>query len=130
GIPVAMSIPSASFFDINISDAGLPPDSLQDTRYGDELRYILQIEEKTNQFGDRLRAVYNAGQKGPIDYPSLYPYNAPRGRQRNPLSYQFEIIARLLAGGCKTKIFLTRIGGFDTHAEQVEPTDASMGNHA
>ena len=130
GIPVAMSIPSASFFDIDISDAGFPPDSLQDTRYGDELRYILQIEEKTNQFGDRLRAVYNAGQKGPIEYPALAPYNAPRGRQRNPLSYQFEIIARLLAGGCKTKIFLTRIGGFDTHAEQVEPTDASMGNHA
>jgi hypothetical protein len=40
------------------------------------------------------------------------------------------MIARLLSGGVKTKIFLARLGGFDTHAEQVEPYDATMGTHA
>jgi hypothetical protein len=39
------------------------------------------------------------------------------------------MIARLLSGGCKTKIFLARIGGFDTHASQVESYDATMGIH-
>jgi hypothetical protein len=36
----------------------------------------------------------------------------------------------LLSGGVKTKIFLARIGGFDTHAEQVESYDPTMGKHA
>jgi hypothetical protein len=40
------------------------------------------------------------------------------------------LIARLLKGGIKTKIFLCRIGGFDTHGEQVLDYDSSLGTHA
>ena len=36
----------------------------------------------------------------------------------------------MLAGGCKTRVFLVKIGGFDTHAEQVESYDTTMGAHA
>lgn len=32
--------------------------------------------------------------------------------------------------GVKTKVFLLRIGGFDTHANQVENYDPTMGVHA
>jgi hypothetical protein len=35
-----------------------------------------------------------------------------------------------LSGGIKTRIFLCRIGGFDTHAEQVLRTDSTLGAHA
>jgi hypothetical protein len=49
---------------------------------------------------------------------------------RNGLSAQLQMIARLLAGGCKTKVFLVRIGGFDTHADQVTSYDPTMGVHA
>jgi hypothetical protein len=48
----------------------------------------------------------------------------------NPLSGQLKLIARLLKGGCKTRIFMCRIGGFDTHANQVEKFDTTMGAHA
>ncbi len=130
GIPAAMSIPGESFFDINISQSGLPPDAISDTHYGDELRYILQMEEKTNQYGDRLRSVYEQGGDASVTYPNTYPFNAPKGRQTNSFYQQLKIIAQLLAGGCKTKIFLTKIGGFDTHAEQVESNNSTMGNHA
>jgi len=130
GIPAAMSIPGENFFDINVSQSGLPPLALEDTHYGDELRYILQMEEKTNQYGDRLRDVYAQGGNALVDYPNTYPFNAPKGRQTSSFYQQLKIIAQLLAGGCQTKIFLTKIGGFDTHADQVEANDSSMGNHA
>jgi hypothetical protein len=44
-------------------------------------------------------------------------------------------VARLLDGGgagqgVKTKVFLVKIGGFDTHASQVESYDPTMGTHA
>ena len=36
----------------------------------------------------------------------------------------------MLSGGSKTRIFLARIGGFDTHGNQVESYDPTLGNHA
>ncbi len=53
----------------------------------------------------------------------------------NGLTPQLKLIARLLDGGgadmgVKTKVFLVKIGGFDTHAEQVESYDPTMGAHA
>ena len=65
-----------------------------------------------------------------VIYPETYPLNAPAGRLDNRLSSQLKLIARLLSGGSKTKIFLARIGGFDTHAGQVESYDPTMGGHA
>jgi hypothetical protein len=41
-----------------------------------------------------------------------------------------KVIAQLIAGGCKTKVFMAKIGGFDTHADQVEKYDTTMGGHA
>src|SRR5690606_26384673 len=66
----------------------------------------------------------------PISYPETYPFNAPAGSKRNPLTPQLQLIARLLDGGCKTKVFLIKTGGFDTHAAQVESYDPTMGVHA
>jgi hypothetical protein len=40
------------------------------------------------------------------------------------------MVANMLSGGCKTKVFLLQIGGFDTHADQVEKYDPTMGSHA
>src|SRR5690606_29080322 len=65
-----------------------------------------------------------------IAYPETYPLNAPAGSKRNLLTPQLKLISRLPDGGCKTKVFLVKIGGFDTHAEQVESYDPTMGVHA
>jgi hypothetical protein len=63
-----------------------------------------------------------------VEYPEVYPYASPI--RANNLSSQLKLIARLIKGGVKTKIFLCRIGGFDTHGEQVEDYDPSLGLHA
>jgi uncharacterized protein (DUF1501 family) len=49
---------------------------------------------------------------------------------KNALADQLKIVARLIGGGLKTKIYMVNIGGFDTHSKQTEDTDTTAGNHA
>lgn len=132
GIPTAISIQNPEqFYDLITSVGGAPPEHIANTHYGEELQWIMDIEEKSNQYAGRLKEVYEQGSNSTgVTYPELYPLNAPSGRIKNRLAPQLKMIARLLSGGVKTKIFLARLGGFDTHAEQVEPYDATMGTHA
>ncbi len=79
--------------------------------------------------------VYKAAPETTVTYPEKYPFNAPEGSLRNGLTPQLKLIAKLLDGGgagmgVKTKVFLVKIGGFDTHASQVENYDPTMGVHA
>ena len=132
GIPTAISISDPDQFYNLVTSVGVdPPAEIAETHYGDELRWIMDIEEKSNQYAGRLQEVYSRGSNtDDVIYPEKYPYNAPIKSTKNHLATQLRMIARLLSGGSQTKIFLARIGGFDTHADQVEQYDSSMGNHA
>ncbi len=118
------------FVDENPDPRGRPPAALDDSLYGRELNWILGLEEKSEEYAERLVEVYNRANETGITYPERYPFNAPGGSLRNGLTPQLQLIARLLEGGIKTKVFMIRIGGFDTHAEQVESYDPTMGSHA
>jgi uncharacterized protein (DUF1501 family) len=118
------------FIDEAIDPRGIPPDFLQNSPYYNELDWILSLEDKSKDYAARLAEVYRQGGATSITYPETYPFNAPKGSLENPLAYQLKIVAQLLAGGCKTKVFLVKIGGFDTHADQVESYDPTMGSHA
>lgn len=107
-----------------------PPDALSATKYAEEVRWIMEFESKSDEYAGRLKDVYLAGNNSNVNYPELYPFTAPAGDRTNPLSGQLKLIARLLSGGVKTKVFLARIGGFDTHAFQVEPSATTFGSHA
>jgi len=54
---------------------------------------------------------------------SAYPTN-------NSLADQLKIVARLVKGGLKTRVYMVSIGGFDTHSTQVNQTDTTTGAHA
>ena len=120
------------FLDEHIDPRGIPPAYLQDSPYFNELDWILSLEDKSKDFAARLAEVYRTGDKitGYAHYPETYPFNAPKGSLKNQLTHQLKIIARLLSGGCRTKVFLIKTGGFDTHADQVESYDPTMGVHA
>jgi uncharacterized protein (DUF1501 family) len=119
------------FMDEPLGDPrGFPPEFLEGSPYFKELEWILSLEDKSKDYAARLLEVYNRGGAPSVTYPTSYPFNAPKGSLHNPLSYQLSMVARLLAGGCKTKVFLVKIGGFDTHADQVEKYDPTMGAHA
>jgi uncharacterized protein (DUF1501 family) len=131
GIPIGLAINSPDAFYQLINSVGVePPILFPDSHARDELRYIMDFEKKSNQYAGRLKEVYDAGSNSSVEYPLTYPFAAPKGSINNPLSPQLKLIARLLAGGIKTRIFLCRIGGFDTHGNQVETYDSTLGAHA
>ena len=129
GIPIGLNIGNPDQFYELISSVGVnPPIAIPESHAGDELRYIMEFEKKSNEYAGRLKEVYDAGSNSTVEYPESYPYASPI--RANGLSSQLRLIARLIEGGIKTKIFLCRIGGFDTHGEQVDENDPSLGTHA
>lgn len=133
-IPAGISILNPDAFYNLINSVGVDPPtppSYPENHYGDEMRYLAEFELKSNQYAKRLKEVYDAGHNSAtVTYPTEYPYTAPVPYLNNPLSEQLKIIARLLSGGSKTRIFLCRIGGFDTHADQTEAYETTYGRHA
>jgi uncharacterized protein (DUF1501 family) len=128
GIPIGLNIGNPDQFYQLINSVGVdPPILFPNSHAGDELRYIMDFEKKSNQYAGRLKDVYNAG-NNTLEYRKSYPYASPA--RSNNLASQLKLIARLLSGGVKTKIFLCRIGGFDTHGEQVLEGESSEGLHA
>lgn len=123
------------FTDQGIDPRGKPPLALNNSPYGKELNWILGLEDKSQDYANRLYEVYQRAADSTVTYPERYPFNAPRGSMNNGLTPQLQLIAKLLDGGgagqgVKTKVFLVKMGGFDTHAEQVESYDPTMGQHA
>ncbi len=106
------------YFSLVNSVGGEPINNVPATKYGEELDFIMGIENSVEVYAERITEVFNAGSNSSVTYPDY------------DLADQFKTIARLLAGGCKTKIFLTRIGGFDTHNNQVVSGSTGTGDHA
>jgi uncharacterized protein (DUF1501 family) len=116
--------------DKSLDSLGVPSEFLKGSPYYKELDWILSLEDKSKDYAQTLAEQYRIGSsKQKATYPERYPYNAPSGSAGNALSGQLQTVANLIAGGCQTKIFLVRIGGFDTHADQVEAQNPTMGIH-
>lgn len=91
------------------------------TRAGDQLAYIRQMSMITDKYSTIIK---KAAQKI-TKQSSLYP-----AQGKNPLADQLKIVARLIAGGLKTKVYMVNMGGFDTHARQTDAADTTTGTHA
>jgi uncharacterized protein (DUF1501 family) len=86
--------------------------------YSKELAYVMTAISQTNAYGG---VITKAAEKG--SNLAIYPEN-------NQLAQQLKIIARLISGGLGTKVYVASLGGFDTHANQVEEDAATEGRHA
>ena len=118
GLTMGMAISNPnSFYDL-INDKSEP---VSDSRAGDQLAYIREMAVKTDQYAGVIKAAAQKVTKQSDCYP------APG---KNPLADQLKIVARLVAGGLRTQFYLVSMGGFDTHARQVEPGDPTTGAHA
>jgi uncharacterized protein (DUF1501 family) len=93
-------------------------DPVPDTRWGKELKYLRMIGRQTEKYTSVIKA---AAAKVTVqgDYPS-----------NNDLAKELKIVARLIKGGLKTRIYMVSTGGYDTHSNQVNTGDATTGNHA
>lgn len=92
-------------------------DETPDTPAGEKLRYIRLIAQQSQKYG---KVVRSAAQK--VTQQKIYPDTR--------LGNQLRIVSRLIAGGLKTPLYLVRMGGFDTHDNQVDGGDRTQGNHA
>jgi uncharacterized protein (DUF1501 family) len=96
-------------------------DEIPQTPAGQELAYVRQVAAQSIDYAARVKAAVDRVQ----NQSKLYP-----AAGQNALADQLKIVARLIAGGLKTRIYLVNLGGFDTHANQVVATDTSTGVHA
>lgn len=131
GIPMGLTLSNdpSDFHTFVSGVGGALPGSFPASEYGDELRYIVEVERSTNVYAQRLSTLFNAGTNAVgVTYPETY-HTTAGSHYYNQLSPQLRTVARLLSGGSKTKIFLVRMGGFDTHANQGIPDKPSFGGH-
>ena len=87
-----------------------------------ELAFLREQQSYTNQYGTRIVNAWTAGTNAIATYPTA------AGGQNLPT--QLKIVARLIKGGLKTRVYWVSMGGFDTHATQVVSTDKKTGVHA
>lgn len=114
-VTMGMSISNPTSFYNLVSGVEDPaPDSLA----GKELKYIREVAKQTSAYAT---VVKDAALK--VNQQATYP-------DGNPLGEQLKIVARLIKGGLKTKMYMVSYGSFDTHSLQTDSTDTSKGRHA
>lgn len=92
--------------------------AVPDTYYGDELEFLRTSIAQTNAYAEVVQAAAEAGSTV-ADYP-----------ENNGLARKLRNVAQLISGGLQTKIYVVSIGGFDTHANQIDANDPTNGRHA
>lgn len=88
------------------------------SEHQDLLNYITNVQASMDTYYNRVTSTFAAGNNSTVTYPNT------------DLAKQLRTVARLIKGGCKTKIFQVNIGGFDTHVNQVQTGSTHLGSHA
>lgn len=96
-------------------------DTAPDTRAGHELTFVRHVVQQTQEYTTRIKEA--SGKASNLS--TLYP-----AQGQNSLADQLKIVAQLIAGGLKTRLYMVSIGGFDTHSGQVDPNSKELGSHA
>jgi uncharacterized protein (DUF1501 family) len=91
--------------------------TVDDTYYGQELNYLQNAFNQSNSYADSVSTKYNKGTN-----KATYPTSG--------LATQLRYVARMVAGGLQTKIYVVNLGGFDTHDSQTNGTDTLNGRYA
>ena len=94
-----------------------PPSDLPCCEAGDLIAFIRQQQVLSIGYAAEIKTAALAG-TNMANYPS-----------NNSVADQLKIVARLIHGGLKTKIYLVTQNGYDTHGSQAE-TDTTTGMHA
>ncbi len=97
-------------------------DPAPNTPMGHELSFVRLVAQQTQQYSGSIKGAADKA----VNLSTLYP-----SKGANTLADQLQIVARLVAGGLKTKVYMVSLGGFDTHSSQVANTGGTeTGSHA
>jgi uncharacterized protein (DUF1501 family) len=108
---MAISNPS-SFYNLISNKVESTPNTLA----GKELKYLREVATQTNLYANTIKSA-----AGKVTKQATYPNTG--------LANQLKIVAQLIGGGLKTKVYYVSIGGFDTHSAQVNTSDTATGSH-
>jgi uncharacterized protein (DUF1501 family) len=114
-VNMAMSITNPNSF-YNLLNGTTDP--VPDTPAGKELKFVRLVSQQTQKYSGAIRTAANA-----VTQQVTYPTN-------NSLGDQLKIVARLIKGGLKTRVYMVSFGGFDTHSVQANAADTTTGAHA
>jgi uncharacterized protein (DUF1501 family) len=107
------------FYQLVGQESFVPAADLPCCDSGDLIKAIRQQQVLAIEYGSEIRKAADQG-KNAVSYPE----------EKNELAQQLKIVARLIHGGLKTKIYYVEMGGFDTHAAQVTNSNTTEGTHA
>ena len=109
---------SDNFYSVLSGLSGEYPTDFPDSHYGTELQYIVDTDATSNVYAQAISSSFNDGSNfSGSNYPDT------------DLGDQLKTVARLMRGGIETKIYLVKLGGFDTHANQVQGAGDLQGRH-
>jgi uncharacterized protein (DUF1501 family) len=109
---------SDNFYSVLSGLSGEYPIDFPDSHYGTELQNIVDVDATSNIYAQAISTSFNNGSNfSGSNYPDT------------DLADQLKTVARLMRGGINTKIYLVRLGGFDTHANQVQGAGDLQGRH-
>ncbi len=109
---------ASGFYSVINGLGGEAPENIPaGTDYGIELDYIIETDKLANVYAGSISNAFNTGSNS-IIYPDTN------------LSDQLKTVARLIKGGLQSKIYMVRLKGFDTHANQLETGNGDiLGRH-
>lgn len=81
--------------------------------YGEQLEFMRGMTNTTVTYAGVIHEAYEAASND-VDYAD------------GSLLNQLKLVARMIKGGLNTKVYLVTLGGFDTHANQVDTHDNRM----
>lgn len=90
---------------------------------GAKLDFTRTVQRQADLYGNVIHAAAQPG----CNLSTLYPTGSAPGVD---LAQALKIVAQLICGGLKTRIYWVSQTGFDTHANQVQSGDPTMGTHA
>lgn len=108
----------SGFYSVINGLGGAAPSNIPESEYGNLLKFILENDTSSNTYAQTISAAFNSGSNS-LTYPNTGVAN------------QLKTVARFISGGLQTKVYLVKIGGFDTHDLQVASnTTTHLGKHA
>ncbi len=109
---------TAGFYSIISGLAGEAPENMPGpTDYGIEMEYIVETDRLSNVYAESVSGAFQAGNNS-VTYAN------------NDISNQLKTVARLIRGGLASKIYMVRLDGFDTHANQLQDGNGDiLGKH-
>jgi uncharacterized protein (DUF1501 family) len=94
-------------------------DPVPNNCYGMELSFLRDAIKQTNAYSDRIEEAAQKGKNLSTKYGAT-----------NTLAQHLKIVAKLISGGLKSKVYVVNMMGYDTHGGQVNSNDTSTGTHA